>query len=216
MIDVAHQISAVRRRVGTRLLEAGEARVVTIGQAYDTEPEDLWEAVTTADRLARWFIPVSGDLRVGGRYQIEGNAEGTVERCDPPKGFFATWEFGGEVSWIDVRVLPEPEGRSRLELDHIAHVGDERWAQFGPGAVGVGWDLGLVGLSRHLSGAPALDPAAAEAWSVSDEGRLFITSSSEGWYKAQVAAGADPAAARAAADRTAAFYTGSPEPSSGS
>ena len=35
-----------------------------------------------------------------------------------------------------------PTGGTRLELEHIAHVDDERWAEFGPGAVGIGWDLG--------------------------------------------------------------------------
>src|SRR2546430_11475309 len=29
-------------------------------------------------------------LKLGGRYQLEGNAGGTIEGCDPPKSFFAT------------------------------------------------------------------------------------------------------------------------------
>ena len=133
MFDIDPQISAVSRKVGTRERDGREAKVVTISQAYDTDIDDLWEACTTADRLGRWFAPVSGDLRLGGRYQIEGNAAGTVERCDPPKSFAATWEYGGEVSWIEVRLSAEPEGGTRFELEHAAHVDDERWAQFGHG-----------------------------------------------------------------------------------
>lgn len=217
MIDVAHQISAVRRQVGTRVLEAGEARIITVSQTYDTEPEDLWDAITNAERLPRWFLPVSGDLRVGGRYQLEGNAGGTVERCTPPTGFFATWEYGGAISWIDVRVLPEPEGRARLELEHIALVGDEIWAEFGPGATGVGWDLALLGLVRHLAGETAWTPDEVTAWYGTEEGRLFMTSSSERWFEANVTGGADKDAARLAADRTTAAYTAPPEePSPGS
>ena len=106
MIDVSHQISAVRRTVGKRVLEAGEARVMTISQVYDTDVDDLWDACTNAERIPRWFLPVSGELKVGGKYQLEGNAGGTVERCDPPKSFAATWEFGGDVSWIEVRLTP--------------------------------------------------------------------------------------------------------------
>ena len=34
MIDVTHRISAVARTVGTRTLEAGEARVVTVARSY--------------------------------------------------------------------------------------------------------------------------------------------------------------------------------------
>jgi hypothetical protein len=76
----------------------------------------------------------------------------------------------------------------------------------------VGWDSGLIGLYLHLTTRQAVDPAAVAKWSGSDEGRQFLTASSEGWYEASVASGTDPAAARAAADRTTAFYTGMPGP----
>ena len=81
MIDVEHQISSVDRRVGSRTLSAGEARTATVTRVYDTSPEDLWEACTDPDRVARWFLPLSGDLRPGGRYELQGNASGTIERC---------------------------------------------------------------------------------------------------------------------------------------
>jgi uncharacterized protein YndB with AHSA1/START domain len=210
VIDVSHQISAVRRTLGDRVLEGKEARVLTISQVYDTDLADLWDACTNAERIPRWFLPVSGELKVGGKYQLEGNAGGTVERCDPPKSFAATWEFGGNVSWIEVRLTPEGEG-TRFELEHVAHV-DDRWDEFGPGAVGIGWDGALVGLVLHLA-APgtAVDPEAAMAWMMSPEGIRFMTASNEAWYEADVAAGADPAQARAAADRTLKAYTTPPE-----
>jgi len=214
MIDVSHQISAVRRRVGTRTLDAGEARVVSVSQAYPADLDDVWDACTNPERISRWFLPVSGELRLGGHYRLEGNASGTIEGCDPPKGFAATWEYGGEVSWIEVRLSPEPDGGTRLELDHIAHVDDERWAEFGPGAVGVGWDLGLVGLALHLSSEQAMDPRQGAVWMGSEEGKRFVTGSSERWFEASVAAGTDPAAARAAAERTTAAYTAEPPPES--
>ncbi|MEH1055547.1 SRPBCC family protein [Micromonospora sp. CPCC 206171] len=211
MSDVTHQISAVRRTVGSRTLEAGEARVMTISQTYDAPLEDLWDACTNAERIPRWFLPVSGELRLHGRYQLEGNAGGTIQRCDPPKSFAATWEYGDEVSWIEVRLTPEGDGRTRFELEHVAHVDDERWTEFGPGAVGVGWDLGLLGLASHLAAdGSGISPEQAEAWMGSDEGRRFVTLSSESWGEASIAAGTDPAAARAATARTTAFYTGAP------
>ena len=144
MIDVSHQIAAVQRTVGHRTLAAGEARVVTISRSYPARLEDLWDACTNPERIPRWFLPITGELQLGGHYQLEGNAGGTVESCDPPHSFTATWEYGGEVSWIEVRVTAEGE-QARLQLEHIAHVDDERWAEFGPGAVGIGWDLGLAG-----------------------------------------------------------------------
>jgi uncharacterized protein YndB with AHSA1/START domain len=208
MIDVNQQINAVRRVVGKRVLEAGEARVVTVSQVYDTSTEDVWDALTSAERIPRWFMPVTGDLRLGGRYQLEGNAGGTIERCDPPKSFAATWEFGGEISWIEVRVSAEPDGGARFELEHVAHVDDERWAEFGPGAVGVGWDSGFLGMSGHLSAGPAVDPREAMAWLATEEGRSFITLSSQRWCEANIAAGEDEADAQAQAARTTAAYLG--------
>jgi len=209
MIDVIHQIDTVERRVGSRVLEAGEARTITVTRTYQAPVEDVWDACTNPERIPRWFLPISGELRVGGRYQLEGNAAGTIERCDPPRSFTATWEYGGDVSWVELRLSPEPDGGTRFELEHIAHVDDERWAQFGPGAVGVGWDLALVGLTTHLQSGGSLDPHEVMTWSTSEEGRRFMAASSERWRDASVAAGTDRAAAEGAADRTTAFYTGS-------
>lgn len=211
MIDVTEQISAVRREVGGRVLEAGEARVITLSRSYKAGLADVWDACTNPERIPRWFLPVNGELKAGGRYQLEGNAGGTITRCDPPHGFDATWEMGGEVSWIELRLADEGNGRTLFRLDHIARV-DDRWAQFGPGAVGVGWDSGLIGLYLHLTTGQAVDPATVAAWSASDEGRRFLTASSQAWYEANVVSGTDPAQARAAAIRTTAFYTGMAEP----
>ena len=211
MIDATHEVNRVERRVGSRTLEAGEARTLTISRVYDTPPEDLWEACTDPERIARWFLPISGDLRPGGRFELQGNASGTIERCEPPHSVDATWEYGGQISWIELRVTPEPDGRSRFALEHIAQVEDELWAQFGPGAVGVGWDGGLLGLTLHLAD-PATQPdrEAVEAWQASDEGRRFFRLSSERWADASIAAGTDPEEAQAAAARTTDFYTGEP------
>ncbi len=206
MIDVAHQINNVRREVGSRVMEAGEARTTVISQSYDATIDELWDACTNPERIPRWFLPVTGDLRLHGRYQLEGNAGGTIEQCDPPKGFAATWEYGGEVSWIEVRLTPESGDRTRFELEHIAHV-DDRWAEFGPGAVGVGWDLAVIGLTLHLASGEAVDPAEVAAWTASADGKAFVTSSSERWRDASIAAGTDPAEAKAAAERTTAAYT---------
>lgn len=209
MIDVKHQINEVRREVGSRVLEAGEARVITVSQTYPGSVDDVWDACTNPERIPRWFLPVSGDLRVGGHYQLEGNASGTIKHCDPPNSFAATWEFGGETSWIEVRLSEQPGGRTRLELEHVAHVADELWARFGPGAAGVGWDLALMGLTLHLSGGESVDPQQSAAWLASDDGRQFVAYSSGQWAEASIAAGTPAGEAQAAAERTTGFYTGS-------
>ena len=214
MIDVSHQINEVRRQVGDRVLEAGKARVMTLSQTYPGSLEDVWDACTNPERIPRWFLPVTGDLRVGGRYQLEGNAGGTIERCEPPHSFAATWEMGGQVSWIEVRLSQEAEGRIRLELEHLAHVPDEFWAQFGPGAVGIGWDLSLMGLAQHLTGAAQVTPDKSAAWLASAEARRFMEISNERWRLASIAAGTPDAEAGAAAQRCLAFYAGGEPPPS--
>ncbi|MEU8590267.1 SRPBCC domain-containing protein [Streptomyces sp. NPDC048664] len=94
-VDVAYEIDAVRRRVGKGVFKEVETRVVALSRTFGSPPAEVWDACTRSERIPRWFLPISGDLRGGGRYQLQGNAGGTIERCDPPNGFFATWEFGG-------------------------------------------------------------------------------------------------------------------------
>jgi uncharacterized protein YndB with AHSA1/START domain len=212
MIDVSHEINATRRTVGSRTLEAGDARVLTISRSYAAEPDDVWDACTNPERIRRWFLPISGDLREGGHFQLEGQAGGTILRCDAPRGFSATWEYGGEVSWIELRLTPDANGGTRFELEHTAAVGDTRWAEFGPGAVGVGWDLLMLGLGRYVETGTPPDPSEAAAWTMSADGKDFIRRSSEGWGDASIAGGTDPTSARAAAQRTTAFYTGEAAP----
>ena len=205
MIDFQAHLQAATRTVTVLEREGRPARGVTLERTYETTAEDLWDAATNPERLPRWFLPVSGDLRPGGRYQLEGNASGTITECVPPRSLAVTWEFGGEVSWVEVRITPEGDARSRLTLCHICPVDDDYWPKYGPGAAGVGWDLGLIGLDVHLSGSERIDEAELAA---SAEGRAFIAGLSEDWGRAAVAAGEDPGQAGAAAHRTTAFYSG--------
>jgi Activator of Hsp90 ATPase homolog 1-like protein len=97
-IDIERIFGAVKREVSAREREGRTARVANVARTYDTHVEDLWDALTNHERIPRWFLPVSGDLRLGGRYQLEGNASGTITACEPPRHLAATWEYGDEVS----------------------------------------------------------------------------------------------------------------------
>jgi uncharacterized protein YndB with AHSA1/START domain len=207
-IDVDHQVKAVQRNVGTRTIDTGEAHVITVSQSYGTDSADLWDAVTNIDRIPRWFLPISGDLKVGGSYQLEGQANGTILTCDPPKNFTATWEYGGNLSWIDVSVRSEGEYRARLVIEHIVKADDPIWGEFGPGAMGIGWDSMVLGLAIHLSTGESIDPSFGQQWMGTEDGRSFLTMSGEEWYAANVASGEDPAGARAFSDRCLKAYLG--------
>src|SRR6202012_1537455 len=172
------------------------------------------DAGPSAERIPRWFLPVSGDLKDGGRYQLEGNAGGTVERCDRPESFAVTWEFGGAMSWVRVTLFPDGE-HTTLELAHEASLPPGMWEQFGPGATGVGWALGLRGLGRYLEAGTRADRATAVPSPASPEGAEFIRQAAAGWADAAVKDGAEAGAAHEAAMRTAAFYTTPPEAAPG-
>lgn len=205
---IASQPGEVRRELTVKRDERRQHTVQTISQSYPTTLDDLWDACTQADRLERWFAPVSGDLRLGGRYQVEGNASGEVVACEPPQSFTVTWEFAGDSSQVTVHLTPEGD-RVRLTLEH-EHTGDadsEFWVQFGPGATRVGWDLALLGLSLHLV-AGKDRPDDPNAFARTASAQQFIRAVSGRWAEASVHAGTPEEYATAAANRTTAFYLG--------
>ena len=104
-----------------------------------------------------------------------------------------------------------------LTLTHTSLL-SEHWDEYGPGATGVGWELGLMGLAVHITH-PTEPKPDEEAFATSPDGKAFITAtspdgkafitgSSEAWGQAALAAGTDPYIAGAAARRTTTFYTG--------
>lgn len=199
------------RRVENRERDGQPVIVAVAVRSYDTSVEDLWDAITTPERLKRWFLAVEGDLRLGGRYQLIGNAGGSITRCDRPRALDLTWEMMGGMSWVELRLVPRGNG-AQLTLEHIAPKdgpGEEHLKTFGPGAVGIGWDLGLLGLERHVA-APdvTIDPLEFQAWTLSDEGKAYVREAGEAWCRADIDAGEDPGTAKAKTARTIAFYTG--------
>ncbi|WP_110589221.1 SRPBCC family protein [Microbacterium suaedae] len=215
MVDVDAQIAAVSRAYRTESDDGEEMHVQSVAQEYASGIDDVWDAVTSSERIPRWFLPITGQLRVGGRYQLEGNAGGEVLECDPPvdgRGRYrATWEYGGGVSWIVVELEDIGEGATRVELTHFARtadIPDTMWDQFGPGATGVGWDGGLLGLAVHLRGDGTLSPVNVKDWAATDDGKRFYRGAADGWAQAHAASGVEHGKARRAADATYAFYTG--------
>lgn len=206
-MDIISHLGAISREVRNVERDGKPARAVVATRLYKTDPSDLWDAITNGERIPRWFLPISGDLKLGGRYQFQGNAGGQITRCDAPTHLAATWEFGGQTTWVDVELTPT-DGGTRLELTHVAHVDDEKWKQYGPGAVGIGWEGGLLGLGEYITSKKAQVPAESMAWMGSDEGKEFYRQCGKGWLAAHIASGEDVAQATESANRTIAAYTG--------
>ncbi|HEX6023173.1 MAG TPA: SRPBCC family protein [Solirubrobacter sp.] len=208
-IDPVATAGLVAREVRSGERDGAPTKIAIARRTYRTDQADLWDAVTSAERIPRWFMPISGDLQVGGRYQLEGNAGGSIERCDEPESFAVTWEYGPMTSWLEVRFTPADDGTT-LELIHEAPVDPELWGQYGPGAVGVGWDLALWGLGLYLDD-PDFDKEAAAAFAASPEAAPLVREAATGWAEAAIADGDDHDTAHDAAERTVAFYTPKPE-----
>lgn len=179
IFDMLAELDAIHREVRN-----GEAEtvVVTLTRTYDADAEDVWEALTDPERLARWFSPVSGDLREGGTFSIQGNASGDIRRCEKPTWLSLT--FGSRDSIVDLRLSPAGE-RTTLELAHSVPLA---MAGSGAGALypGPGWDGALLGLGIFLRGDAIGDPAEAAN---SPEVVEFNKGSIERWVTAVEASG---------------------------
>jgi uncharacterized protein YndB with AHSA1/START domain len=177
MIDIASQLKAISRQVERQPTAdgAGELVRVLLRRRYDSPLEDVWEAVTDPDRMKRWFLPVSGDLRVGGSFQLEGNAGGEILACEPPRLLRVT--FGDPNSIVELRLTAQGDGDTALELEHTVPI---EIAQSGAGAlwVGPGWDGALLGLGLFLGGEAVGDPVAAAS---SPEAQAFSKASVHAW-----------------------------------
>jgi len=207
--EVKDNLRAVQRSVSPIERDGHPAHAIIISRAFPTTMDDLWDALTSAERIPLWFLPIEGDLEPGGRFQLKDNAGGSITACERLSHLDLTWEFGGDVSWVNVSLVPEGDkgdGRARLTLTHTALLSDF-WKEYGPGAAGIGWEMALFSLFLHIAqpAEPMPDP---EAFAASSDGKAFLTGSGEAWGQVDIAAGTDPAAARAAARNSIAFYTG--------
>jgi uncharacterized protein YndB with AHSA1/START domain len=180
ILDIGRQIGAIRREVA----DDGDLVRVQMDRRYPSPAADVWDALTDPDRIRRWMMPISGDLRVGGSFQLEGNAGGEILRCERPSLLRVT--FGDPSSLVEVR-LAEEGTDTVLTLEHTvpkAMAGGVAGALY----VGPGWDGALLGLGLHLDGQLTEDPVAAAS---SPEAQEFSAESVSAWVGVLEASGAD-------------------------
>lgn len=118
---------------------------------YNTDIDDLWQAITTRERLARWMVGYTGDLREGGIWAVatdgdeEPWARGTITACDAPRSFATTWHAAGEEPTDLTVTLETVEGGTRMRLVHT-----------GIRSIfyGAGWQTYLERLAAEVAGEP--------------------------------------------------------------
>jgi uncharacterized protein YndB with AHSA1/START domain len=141
-------MSATTELLGTIAATGDDTAKVTFERHYDTDAADLWSAVTTPERLRRWFAPVAGDLRPGGTFTIHFNdgdvPKCTLETCDAPRAFSWVWPHDGQTSHIAVTVATDGAG-SRLRLVH-SRLPKDKAPEYG-----AGWQAFVRSLDTHLT-----------------------------------------------------------------
>jgi uncharacterized protein YndB with AHSA1/START domain len=183
MIDIAKEIGATSRHVTRQHTEDGEIVAVTMERLYAADGPDVWQAITDPDRVRRWFLPLTGDLREGGNFQLEGHAGGDILTCEPPRHLVVT--FGGESSIVDVALSADGE-QTLLKLIHSVPL-ELAGGAAGALYVGPGWDGALLGIALHLAGEVTDDPVAAAN---SPDVQNFNLSSINEWIAVIEASGA--------------------------
>jgi uncharacterized protein YndB with AHSA1/START domain len=156
MTENTTQFTEPQRRLGHRTIPAGEARSAIMTRRYDASIEDVWSACTDPERLARWFVPVAGDLRQGGSYNLEFGVFGEVLRCDPPRLLTLSWAYKDmPVDEVELRLAPDGNEATLVEVEHATVTTtvelDGRLVD-AFGNMGSGWEPLLVALELFVDG----------------------------------------------------------------
>lgn len=141
------------RTTGTMRALDDQRGAIRVEDVYETDVEDLWEACTTPDRLARWIGEVSGDLRVGGTAEASLTSTWTgpvrIDVCQRPHHLLLTMEPGTEDETEVEAWLSDADGTTRLVVE-------ERGLPLGKiHFYGSGWQAHLEDLQRSLRGEPS-------------------------------------------------------------
>ncbi|WP_299892580.1 SRPBCC domain-containing protein [uncultured Ruegeria sp.] len=209
-MDFETAFGADFREVSEGEREGRLTHVVRAQRTYRTSPENLWSAITEKQRIESWFGKISGDFKRGGRFSIEGNADGDIFACEPPHSVSVTWEFGGNKSWVTATIKDVEDG-ALLMIEHELPTDTEseaHWEKYGPGATDVGWEMAMLGLDGHLQLNGQSVIAAGQEWAEAEEGKSRLRSWAEAWGKAHIEDGTPMKIAMETAARTADFYTG--------
>ena len=100
-------------------IPAGQARSAMFRRTYDADIADVWDACTNPERLARWYQPVEGDLRLGGTFTQGEMGGGRIVACEEPRLLrLALGPSDPSPDQLEVRLSEGPDGTTVLEVEH--------------------------------------------------------------------------------------------------
>jgi uncharacterized protein YndB with AHSA1/START domain len=142
-------------------IPAGQARSAMFRRTYDADIADVWDACTNPERLARWYQPVEGDLRLGGTFTQGEMGGGRIVACEAPR--LLTLALGpGDPSpdQLELRLSEGPDGTTVLEVEHATtfdthEIGGQMYDAVY--CMGGGYGPRLLSLELHLRGELASD-----------------------------------------------------------
>ena len=145
---------------GTMRAQDRDGGVVRVEDVYETSVDDLWQACTSPDRLARWIAVVTGDVVVSGEvhavFTSTWSGPVRIDACDAPSHLLLTMEPGTDDETQVEAWLTAEGSRTRLVVE-------ERGLPAGAlPAYGAGWQAHLEDLGRSMDVA---GPVHADSWS---------------------------------------------------
>lgn len=145
---------------GTMRAQDETRGAVRVEEVYDTGVDDLWDACTTPERLARWIAKVSGDLHEGGTvhavFTSTWSGPARIEVCEAPHHLLLITEPGTDDESELEAWLTAEGSRTRLVVEERGLPVDSLHFY------GAGWQVHLEDLERSLATG---DVVHADGWS---------------------------------------------------
>jgi uncharacterized protein YndB with AHSA1/START domain len=91
---------------------------ITQTVVYNAPIEKVWNAVSTSEGIAAWFMPNDFQPEVGHEFHLQspfGPSPCKVIQLEPPHRLSFTWDTDG---WIITFLLKEMEGKTEFTLIH--------------------------------------------------------------------------------------------------
>ncbi|WP_144711417.1 SRPBCC domain-containing protein [Curtobacterium pusillum] len=136
---------------GTVRIEEDGTGTVRMDRVYPTGIDDLWDAVTVPERLARWLVvrldgvPALGET-VHAVFTSHWDGSVRVDVCDRPERLLVTMTSDGETTVTEARLTAVDDDRTRLVIEERGFTADEVADH------GAGWQVHVEDLGTVLAG----------------------------------------------------------------